>query len=200
MTSYIPSITLPGQVFAQPAASILLPIVVGTGVGYSVRPTPHDHHYIALKQPPFRPPPKVFGPVWTVLYGLMGYSAFRAWTTGMASLDPRKVELTKQGATLYTIQLGLNFIWMPLFFKLERPIEATADIVALTGITGYLAYIWGQVDEVAGWALVPYLGWLSFASYLSAGAGYLNGWDFSKKDRNVSPSRKGHDTKYVDEE
>ena len=56
---------------------------------------------------------------------------------------------------------------MPLFFYLKRPIEATVDIVALTGITGYLAYIWGQVDEVAGWALAPYLGWLGFATYLS---------------------------------
>lgn len=56
---------------------------------------------------------------------------------------------------------------MPLFFSLKRPIEATADIVALTSITGYLAYIWGQVDEVAGWALAPYIGWLGFATYLS---------------------------------
>ena len=56
---------------------------------------------------------------------------------------------------------------MPLFFSFKRPIEATADIVALVGINGYLAYIWGQVDEVAGWALAPYIGWLGFATYLS---------------------------------
>ena len=51
--------------------------------------------YLALKQPPYRPPPQVFGPVWTTLYALMGYSAYRAWNTGMASLNPRTVELTK---------------------------------------------------------------------------------------------------------
>jgi tryptophan-rich sensory protein len=73
----------------------------------------------------------------------------------------------KQGATLYTIQLGLNLAWMPLFFGLKRPIEATADIIALTGVTGYLTYIWGQVDEVSAWALAPYVGWLCFASYLT---------------------------------
>jgi translocator protein len=56
---------------------------------------------------------------------------------------------------------------MPLFFGLKRPIEASADIVVLTGITGYLTSIWGQVDSVAGWALAPYLGWLGFATYLS---------------------------------
>jgi translocator protein len=123
--------------------------------------------YLALKQPPYRPPLQVFGPVWTILYGLMGYSAHRAWATGMASLDPSKVELTRRGATLYTVQLGLNLMWMPLFFGLKRPVEATVDIVALTGVTGYLIYLWGQVDEVAAWCLAPYLGWLGFATYLS---------------------------------
>lgn len=57
----------------------------------------------------------------------------------------------KQGATLFTIQLGFNLIWMPLFFGLKRPIEATADIVALTGTVGYLTYVWSQVDTVAAW-------------------------------------------------
>ena len=86
---------------------------------------------------------------------------------------------------------------MPLFFRLKRPIEATVDVVALTGLVGYLTYIWGQVDEVAGWALAPYVGWLCFATYLSAGAGYLNKWDFSDKER--SQSEKVTETKFVDE-
>lgn len=85
----------------------------------------------------------------------------------MRSNDPRQVSLAKQGATLYTIQLALNLIWMPLFFGLKKPVAATVDILALTATTGYLAYIWSQVDEVATYALVPYLGWLSFASYLT---------------------------------
>jgi benzodiazapine receptor len=86
---------------------------------------------------------------------------------------------------------------MPLFFVAKRPIEATVDIVALTATTGYLTYVWGQVDPVAGWALVPYLGWLGFATYLSAGVGYLNGWSIADKEVEASPAGKG--TKYVDE-
>jgi len=86
---------------------------------------------------------------------------------------------------------------MPLFFGFKRPIEAIVDIVALTGVTGYLTYIWGQVDEVAGYVLIPYLAWLSFATYLSAGAGYLNNWDFRSKE--VPKGAKRDDTKYVDE-
>jgi len=199
MTSFIPSITLPGAVFAHPAASILLPVAIGTAVGFSTSPRETQKTYLALKQPPYRPPPQVFGPVWTVLYGLMGYAAYRAWNTGITSLDPHVNELTKQGATLYTIQLGLNLLWMPLFWKLERPIEATVDIVALTGVTGYLAYVWGQVDNVSAWALAPYLGWLGFATYLSAGVGYLNDWNLKDKEVQAPPSSKPKDTTYIDE-
>lgn len=128
----------------------------------------------------------------------MGYSAYRAYSTGMSTFaSTEKHLLTKQGATLYTIQLGLNLLWMPLFFWAHRPIEATVDIVALTGVTGYLTYVWGQVDPVAGWALVPYLGWLGFATYLSAGVGYLNNWNFGGKVVKKSPEGKATD--YVNE-
>jgi len=167
MTTYVPSLTIPGIVFEKPALAILLPVILGTGVGFSVQPRQTQKTYLALRQPPFRPPPWVFGPVWTCLYAGMGYASYRAWMSGTKSIDPRQVSLAKQGATLYTIQLALNLIWMPLFFGLKRPIEATADIVALTSVTGYLAYIWSQVDEVSTYTLVPYLGWLSFATYLT---------------------------------
>lgn len=52
-------------------------------------------------------------------------------------------------------------------FGLKRPIEATADVVLLLGTVGYLTSVWSKVDEVAAWSLVPYLGWLTFATYLS---------------------------------
>lgn len=50
---------------------------------------------MSIKQPPLRPPPYVFGPVWTALYGVMGWAAYRAWNTGMSSWDPEKIQLTK---------------------------------------------------------------------------------------------------------
>lgn len=181
MTSYISSITLPAFLFENSAASILLPVALGTAVGYSNRPKDTQDMYMAIKQPPLRPPPYVFGPVWTVLYGMMGYASHRAWTVALNSWDPEKIVLAKQGATLYTVQLALNLIWMPLFFNLKKPIAATVDIVALTATTGYLAYVWGQFDEVSGWLLAPYLGWLGFATYLTVGCGYLNDWTFEGK-------------------
>ncbi|PNS18564.1 Translocator [Sphaceloma murrayae] len=127
----------------------------------------------------------------------MGYASYRAWQTGMNSFDPRMVLLAEEGATLYTIQLGLNLLWMPLFFGWKRPIEATVDIIALTGVTGYLTYLWGQVDEVASWCMVPYMGWLGFATYLCVGVGYLNDWDLASKERPMS--QKKDSTKFTDE-
>lgn len=112
MTTYIPHLTLPTFVFSNQAASILLPVAAGTAVGFSTQPKATRNKYRELKQPPFRPPPWVFGPAWTLLYGLMGYAAYRAWMTGQNSIDPRKAALCRQGATLYTIQLGLNLIWV----------------------------------------------------------------------------------------
>lgn len=76
---------------------------------------------------------------------------------------------------------------MPLFYAFNKPRLATADAAALLGINSYLAWLWGtQVDSLSGWLLAPYVAWLGFATYLSAGTGYLNNWDLSgasgKKD------------------
>ncbi|KAK3943644.1 putative translocator protein [Diplogelasinospora grovesii] len=183
MTTYIPQLTLPEAIFNSMPASILLPVALGTAVGYSTRPKETQRQYLAWKQPPLRPPPYVFGPVWTALYGMMGYAAYRAVHLGTSPLNsPSTIAAARTGATLYTVQLALNLVWMPLFFRLKRPIAATVDVVALLGINSYLAYLWGtKVDSTAGWLMVPYCVWLSFATYLSAGTGYLNNWDLQDK-------------------
>ena len=145
--------------------------------------------YNQIKQPPLRPPPWVFGPVWTVLYGVTGYAAHRA--IGGALLAPRsaaQASTARVAAALYTAQLGLNLAWMPLFFGLRRPAAALADIAALLGVNGYLAWLFfagegsgglGLPDRVAAYCYAPYVAWLSFAAYLNLGVGYLNGWDIS---------------------
>ncbi|CAN8099564.1 unnamed protein product [Discula destructiva] len=187
MTTYIPALTIPYAVFANPAASILLPIGLGAGIGYSTRPNVQDKQrggWNHIKEAPGRPPPWVFGPAWTCLYGLMGYAAHRAITNGLSPLTstPELIRMTKHSATLYTLQLALNMAWMPLYFGLKRPIESTVDIVALLGTNIYLTKLWWSIDRTAASCMLPYLGWLSFATYLCAGAGYLNGWSFKEKE------------------
>lgn len=136
--------------------------------------------YRSLHKPPFHPPAWLFGPAWTTLYALMGYTAHRFYTTGISSLNPSTVALAKYGASLYTLQLGLNLVWTPLFFGLNKPILATFDILALGGTVAYMAYTYGQVDKACWWLSVPYLGWLTFATYLCIGVGHLNGWDLTR--------------------
>ncbi|KAI1846752.1 hypothetical protein JX265_008944 [Neoarthrinium moseri] len=184
MTTYIPYLTIPHEVFSNAAASVLLPIALGTGVGFSTRPSQTQNTYRLMKQPPLRPPPQVFGPVWTLLYGLMGYAAHRAVTAGLNPLTSTVggVQTAKHAATLYTIQLGLNLAWMPLFFGLRKPVAALADIAGLVGINGYLTYLFFQLDEVAGWLYVPYMAWLGFATYLNAGVGVMNNWRITDDD------------------
>ncbi|KAJ4297226.1 hypothetical protein N0V88_004144 [Collariella sp. IMI 366227] len=180
MTTYIPSLTLPEGIFQNLPASVLLPIAFGTAVGFATKPSTEATEKRALKQP-LRPPASVFPVAWTALYAIMGYAAHRAVFLGTSPLNsPSTILTARHGATLYTIQLGLNLAWMPLFYGLNKPILATADAAALFGINAYLAWLWGtHVDSLSGWLLAPYVAWLGFATYLSAGTGWLNGWDLS---------------------
>lgn len=132
-----------------------------------------------MRQPPLNPPGWVFGPVWTMLYGAMGYASYRATVVGLASPVPAIRELAHESQTLYTVQLATNLIWMPLFFGMRRPLAALADILVLGGLVMGLANNYSQIDDLAGLLLAPYLAWLGFATYLNFGVGYLNGWDIS---------------------
>ncbi|KAI8718791.1 hypothetical protein NCS52_00659100 [Fusarium sp. LHS14.1] len=181
MTTYVPALTLPDAVFLKPAVSVLLPIGLGTAVGLSATQT--QKTYLSLKKPSLHPPPWLFGPVWTVLYGVMGYAAYRAANIGLSPFSsPDTIRTARQAMTLYSVQLGLNLLWTPLFFGLHRPIEASVDIITLVGVNGYLTYLYSSIDSVAAWCQVPYLGWLGFATYLCTSIGYLNNWDLSGKE------------------
>ncbi|KAF3909060.1 hypothetical protein ABW21_db0202274 [Orbilia brochopaga] len=167
---------LPTRVLASPAASILLPIALGSAVGWSLSPSLTRKTYDALKQPPLRPPSYVFAPAWTLLYGLMGYSIHHFHGTSATHPSFRAT------TALYTVQLSLNLLWTPLFFGLERPAVALVDIIALGGcISALTTNYFAAGDSVAGWCMVPYLAWVSFATYLNVGVGVLNGWEMQSK-------------------
>ncbi|KAF3928219.1 hypothetical protein AA313_de0206968 [Arthrobotrys entomopaga] len=132
--------------------------------------------YLSLRQPPLRPPSWLFGPVWTLLYGTMGYAIHHAYKTSS------HLPSFPATSTLYTTQLTLNLIWTPLFFGLEKPAWAVVDILALGVNLAALTYNYFTMgDEVAGWCMVPYLAWVSFATYLNIGVGVLNGWEITSK-------------------
>lgn len=66
-------------------------------------------------------------------------------------------------------------MFMPLSFGLQQRLLAAVDIATLDVVVAYLIYIWSQIDTVAAWLLVPYLAWISFATYLETAIVFLNG-------------------------
>ncbi len=124
--------------------------------------------YAGLRKPPGTPPNGVFGPVWTTLYLLMGISAFLVWQADWARSD------VQFALMIFGMQLILNVLWSFVFFGWRRPFAACAVIIVLWfAIAGTLvAFL--NISAVAGCLLIPYLLWVTFATYLNLGIAFLN--------------------------
>lgn len=117
--------------------------------------------YVFLNKPFFAPPNWIFAPVWTVLYILMGISLY------LVVISNTKHVIRRKAITIFTIQLGLNAIWSIIFFGLRNPLLALVDIIALwIPIIVTIRYFY-SINKFAGWLLLPYLLWVSFASILN---------------------------------
>jgi tryptophan-rich sensory protein len=118
--------------------------------------------YHLLRKPSYTPPDPVFGLVWTPLYALGAYSAFRVWQA------PDSKERTAALA-LWGTQLAFNGAWSWLFFGKHRPRLALADLAGNYLSLGAYALAAAKVDRPAAALVTPQLGWLSFAGALNAG-------------------------------
>lgn len=119
-----------------------------------------DGWYMALQKPTWNPPAWIFGPVWTVLYLMMGVAAWLVWREG--GWKTRQWPLG-----LFLIQLLLNAIWTPVFFRMHQIGLALANIALLWLLLGATLIAFWRVKIPAGLLLVPYLAWVSFASFLN---------------------------------
>jgi tryptophan-rich sensory protein len=123
--------------------------------------------YTQLVLPEWAPPSWVFGPVWTVLYVAMGIAAWLIWRAA-------GFRAARRALALFLAQLALNALWSWLFFGWHRGALAFADILLLwVLIIATLIAFW-RVRALAGWLLVPYLLWVSFASALNYAVWQLN--------------------------
>jgi tryptophan-rich sensory protein len=149
------------------SVSILIPLLIGftssfftvTGVG---------SWYKTINLPSWNPPSWVFGPVWTTLYILMGISFYLIW---ISNADQR---LKKIAVALFFIQLVLNFFWSFIFFNLHSPGLAFAEILILWAAIFFTIIVFAGISKKAAWLLVPYIGWVSFASVLNYTIWMLN--------------------------
>lgn len=124
--------------------------------------------YAYLHKPFFNPPSSVFGPVWTILYTLMGVSAYLVW---------RKYQFGKKARAfwhVYWTQLVLNTLWSFLFFGLRQPGLAFIEILALWYFIVRTIQEGTKLDRWSAYLLYPYLAWVSFASLLNFSIWLLN--------------------------
>ena len=117
--------------------------------------------YQALAKPSFQPPGWVFGPVWTLLYALMGASVWRILRRGLATPGVRGAVL------LFAVQLALNALWSPVFFGAHAIAAALVVLVALDGALVATLLAFRRLDRTAAALLLPYLAWVLFATFLN---------------------------------
>jgi tryptophan-rich sensory protein len=153
-------------VFKLVAAIVISELAGVLGSVFTIRAIPD--WYATLKKPKLNPPDWVFGPVWTILYLLMGISAFLVWQKGLSSTGVRIALI------LFVIQLALNALWSIVFFGWRRPQLAFADIALmwLAIIATMISFL--SISPLAFYLLLPYIIWVSFAAYLNFAIVRLN--------------------------
>lgn len=124
--------------------------------------------YATLNKPFFAPPNWIFGPVWTLLYFLMGVSFYLIWKQDF------KKKKVKTAGLFFLAQLTLNFIWSPIFFGLQAPLLGLIVIVAMWVLIVMTMKKFYPLSKLAYYLLVPYLLWVSFATILNAAIVMLN--------------------------
>lgn len=124
--------------------------------------------YVLLNKPSFSPPNWLFGPVWTILYVLMGVSLARVWLKGL------KTKKVRDAVFLFGIQLGLNAIWSPVFFGAKNLFIALVIIIFMWIYILKTIIAFRKLDKTSSYLLYPYIAWVSFASILNLSVWLLN--------------------------
>jgi len=145
-------------------------LVITLGMGFlgSLAMPDLNGWYVELIKPALQPPNWIFGPVWTVLYIFMGIALYRIWRLAHYRGDASLWTL------VFLLHLVLNGAWSVLFFYFQNPSSALIDIAILWILLVYLLVRGWWIDRTAGWLLLPYVMWVTFATYLNLGIVLLN--------------------------
>lgn len=118
--------------------------------------------------PPLMPPSWLFPVVWSVLYAVMGISAYLIYSSHSDAA------LEKKALWLYAAQLAVNFSWSIVFFRFEKLWAGAAVIILLIVLVLLMIKAFGKISTAAAWLNIPYLLWLCFAAYLNISAAVIN--------------------------
>lgn len=125
--------------------------------------------YAGLAKPSFNPPNWIFGPVWTALYALMAFAAWR-----ILSL-PGGTPGRRTALTFFFAQLALNVLWSWLFFGLNSPLAGLVNIVPQLLLILATIDRFRRLDTIAAYCLWPLAAWVAFATVLNLEIWRLNG-------------------------
>ncbi|MHA7818302.1 MAG: TspO/MBR family protein [Erythrobacter sp.] len=130
--------------------------------------------YQNLRKPSWQPPDWLFGPAWTLILGLSGWSFYLAWTAAEFEVDRIII------GVLFAVNFVFHLAWSPLFFKAKRPDLALVENIFLWVSVASLCFALPFWSPLAGWLNAPYLAWVTFAWVLNWKIVQLNG-PFGKK-------------------
>lgn len=139
---------------------LLLCLIVGLIGSHWTQESVHTW-YLTLRKPSWTPPPFIFPIAWTILYILMGVSAWLIWKTEA----PASLKRVAYGA--FGVQLFLNFIWSYLFFSLKSPLLGFFDIILLVTAISFTIACFYRIRPLSAYLLIPYLLWVFFALCLN---------------------------------
>ena len=147
-------------------SSIVLPLLVG---GIAALFTSNAmQEFAVLNQPPLSPPAWLFPVVWTILYALMGISAYL-----IQASDGNPEDFSK-ALTLYYYQLIANFLWSIFFFNFQWYFFSFIWILLLWVLIILMISSFDKIAKAAAYLNLPYLLWVTFAAYLNFGVWWLN--------------------------
>lgn len=152
------------------AIAVICCLILG-GLSGAVTASEIQGWYLSLNKPSFNPPNWIFGPVWSLLYALMGIAFALFWH----HLSKSGVSIFKHKAgILFGIQLVLNLLWSTIFFNLHQIGLALVEMLVLLGFIIFTGVEFYKINRTAGFLLIPYMLWVYFASILTASILYLN--------------------------
>jgi len=146
---------------------ISLAISLGVGALSGVLSMGGFESYGQVAQPPLSPPDWIFPVVWTILFTLMGISAYLVYVSD----SPYR----NSALLVYGVQLVVNFMWPLLFFNAQQFLLAFIWLVLLWVLIILMIIKFYRVRPLAAWLQIPYLLWVSFAGYLNLAVYLLNG-------------------------
>jgi translocator protein len=140
--------------------SVIIPVAVGATSGFFTV-TGVNSWYQTINIPSWNPPSRIFGPVWTILYVMMGIALFFVWKADIQG------EFKKKAITFFAVQLLLNFFWSIIFFDQHQIGWALAEMIVLWIFILFTIFAFARINTAAAWLLVPYISWVSFAAILN---------------------------------